>query len=509
MDHRLPQTDTKLWLVDYEAPWIAPETRRWKRVWKRSFVIGGMLFSDVVLSLLVWGMAYGIQSLWGQGQLSDIAFVSVLPSVVVWVCLRALLGLYPGYGLDQIEELRRQTFAVLTTVGTIAVFATAFQIGGRLSRLQLLAGFLGLLIFAPLARSFVKRIMQRTGAWGKPVMILGSGQNQGKVREGVQELLREEWALGYNPVAVFNCHLTRESLAEGAHAHFVHDNILEAIVADAAKLAREHSVDTAIIAMPYTRREQLAQVVNRVSASFRHVLLIPNLSGITNSAVVARDLGGTFAVEIKYNLLNLWALRTKRVLDLAATIVGGFLILPFILLIALLIYVESGGGVVFYRDQRMGRDGRLFSCFKFRTMVPEAEVLLQRMLAEDERVREEYDKYHKLRLDPRVTSIGRFLRKTSLDEVPQLWNVLRGEMSLVGPRPYLPRESLEIGATQGEILRVPPGVTGPWQVAGRNHTSFGERVQMDAVYVRDWSIWLDIVLLARTVKSVLFDKAAY
>jgi undecaprenyl-phosphate galactose phosphotransferase len=101
------------------------------------------------------------------------------------------------------------------------------------------------------------------------------------------------------------------------------------------------------------------------------------------------------------------------------------------------------------------------------------------------------------------------LRKTSLDELPQLWNVLRGEMSLVGPRPYLPRESVDIGATQSEILRVIPGITGPWQVAGRNHSSFDERVRMDAWYVRDWSVWLDLVLLARTVHCVLLSRDAY
>jgi len=131
------------------------------------------------------------------------------------------------------------------------------------------------------------------------------------------------------------------------------------------------------------------------------------------------------------------------------------------------------------------------------------------MLDEDAEVREEYLKYHKLRDDPRVTRVGRFLRKTSLDELPQLWNVLRGEMSLVGPRPYLPRESVDIGSTQDEILRVPPGITGPWQVSGRNNTSFGERVQMDACYVHDWSVWLDVLLLARTFRTVLRSGGAY
>jgi lipopolysaccharide/colanic/teichoic acid biosynthesis glycosyltransferase len=173
-----------------------------------------------------------------------------------------------------------------------------------------------------------------------------------------------------------------------------------------------------------------------------------------------------------------------------------------------MVYLESGGPV-FYRDLRMGRDGKLFACLKFRTMVPDAERVLQEMLEEDPVAREEYARYHKLRDDPRVTRVGRFLRRTSLDELPQLWNVLMGEMSLVGPRPYLPRESREIGVTQSEILRVPPGITGPWQVSGRNQTSFQERVDIDAYYIHDWSIWLDVVLLARTMKIVLRGRGAY
>jgi lipopolysaccharide/colanic/teichoic acid biosynthesis glycosyltransferase len=142
-------------------------------------------------------------------------------------------------------------------------------------------------------------------------------------------------------------------------------------------------------------------------------------------------------------------------------------------------------------------------------MVPDAESLLHELLAENEEAREEYLKYHKLRHDPRVTRVGRFLRKTSLDELPQLWNVLRGEMSLVGPRPYLPRESADIGVTQDEILRVTPGITGPWQVAGRNRSAFEERVEMDVSYVSDWSVWLDLVLLVRTSACVLFSRGAY
>jgi Undecaprenyl-phosphate galactose phosphotransferase WbaP len=273
-------------------------------------------------------------------------------------------------------------------------------------------------------------------------------------------------------------------------------------------LAKNSNVDTIIFAIPQTRRKHLAEFVNLASLSFTHVVIIPNLDGIANSAVVARDLGGIFGLEMKYNLLNPWAQRLKRTLDIVATIIGGCFVLPLILMLSILVWAESRGPI-FYSDLRIGRDGKLFPCVKFRTMVLDAETLLQQMLAEDEEMRKEYLNYHKLRNDPRVTRVGRFLRKTSLDELPQLWNVLRGEMSLVGPRPYLPRESDDIGTTQSEILRVTPGITGPWQVSGRNHTSFFERVRMDASYVRDWSVWLDIVLLARTVGCLLSRRDAY
>ncbi len=421
-----------------------------------------------------------------------------------------MFGLYPGYGIDSVEELRRHTYSVFATLAVLAIFALGFQVGDLLSRLQLGLSFLGLLTLGPFTRSFVKWGLREIGLWGRPVIIFGSGQNEGRVRGKVAELLQERWELGYNTIAVFNCHLPDLNLParptpgqelDGAPSY-------KEVLANAAELARRQGVDTAIFAMPHTSREQLAEVVRLASVSFGHVLVIPNLSGVTNSAVVARNLAGTLAVEVKYNLLNAWALRTKRIIDLVATLVGGTLLLPLLLALGLLVYLESGRPVL-YRDRRMGRDGSLFSCIKFRTMAPNAEALLQQMLQNDVGLREEYAKYHKLRDDPRVTRVGRFLRRTSLDELPQLWNILHGEMSLVGPRPYLPRESEEIGVTQGEILRVPPGITGPWQVAGRNHTSFGERVLMDAYYVRDWSIWLDLVLLARTLRSVLLGRGAY
>jgi Undecaprenyl-phosphate galactose phosphotransferase WbaP len=502
--------DDTLILTNYEGSRLVAKTKNWRRVWRQQLVVATLIFSDFLVALLIWEVASLLQSLWGQGRLSAVSAAAILPVVAVWLGIRALSGLYPGYGIDSVEELRRHTYSVFATLAILAIFALGSQVGGSLSRLLLGLFFLGLLVLVPFTRYFVKWGLREVGLWGRPVIIFGSGQNEGRVRGKVAELLQEKWELGYNSIAVLNCHLpdlippARPIPSQQLHETPSYIDTL----ANAAELARRQGVDTAIFAMPHTSREQLAEVVRLASVSFGHVLVIPNLSGVTNSAVVARNLGGTLAVEVKYNLLNAWALRAKRIIDFGATLVGGTLILPLLLALGLLVYLESGRPVL-YRDQRMGRDGSLFSCLKFRTMAPNAEALLQQMLQENVGLREEYAKYHKLRDDPRITRVGRFLRRTSLDELPQLWNILRGEMSLVGPRPYLPRESEEIGITQSEILRVPPGITGLWQVAGRNHTSFGERVHMDAYYVRDWSIWLDLVLLARTLKTVLLGRGAY
>jgi Undecaprenyl-phosphate galactose phosphotransferase WbaP len=477
---------------------LSVPTERWAKSGRQSLVKFVLLSSDILLAFAIWQVAFVLESiLWGQGSSSGLAVLGWVPNVVVWVGLRAVLSMYPGYGLGQVEELRRQTLATLVTLpitGVLILFSEGFD---YVLSVLLLTWALSLLLLAPVARYFVKRTMMKVGLWGKPVLVLGA-QEAGA---HVLKVLRLEWQLGLKPVAVFD---NRIAPAGGTLEGVPYGGTLT----DAVALARRHEIDTAIFAMSQTRGEHLAKFVDLARRGFRHVVIIPNLDGVTNCTVVARDLAGMLGVEIKHNLLDPWAQRLKRVLDFVATAVGGLFILPLIVTLTLLVRLESHGPV-FYSDKRMGKDGTLFSCIKFRTMVLDAEALLQQILAEDDKAREEYFKYHKLRNDPRVTRVGRFLRKTSLDELPQLWNVLRGEMSLVGPRPYLPRESGDIGIAESEILRVTPGITGPWQVSGRNNTSFEERVQMDVGYVRDWSVYLDLMLLARTVSCLLFGRNAY
>jgi len=200
--------------------------------------------------------------------------------------------------------------------------------------------------------------------------------------------------------------------------------------------------------------------------------------------------------------------RRKRVVDLVVAATLAILLCPVLLITALAVKILMGGPVI-YRHRRVGFAGRPFDCLKFRTMVANGDDILQRYLAANPLAAEEWRRSRKLTNDPRVTKFGLFLRKTSIDELPQLLNILLGDMSCVGPRPIVAEELERYGVHAHEYLRARPGVTGSWQVSGRSHVSYGDRVKLDAEYVRKWSIGSDLVILARTVPAVLkIDQAA-
>lgn len=496
MEQRLTAASLQLVPAKHEQLRVT-SAGRWKPVWKQRLVLVILVLTDFLLSLLVWKASSVLQGIWGHFALSEMTSVAMLAVISTWIGLRALLGLYPGYGFDSVEQLRRHTYAAFATLSILAILALGFQIGDSLSRLLLALVFLGLLVLSPSIQHLVKLQMKKAGLWGQPVVVLGykeAGAN-------VVSLLKKEWELGYDPVAVFDYRLgAAEALVEGADDRLA----LAAVV----NLARKHGVHTAIFAMPHIRREQLARFVELASLSFRRVIVMPNLGGITNSAVVARDFAGMFGVEIKYNLLDPWARRFKRTLDLLGAVIGGLLISPVLAAIALLIKLDSRGPA-FYGHWRIGAGGKHFRCWKFRTMRPNAEQVLEKYFRENPQLRAEWEQNQKLHDDPRVTRVGRFLRKTSLDELPQLWNVLRGEMSLAGPRPIVDVEVPKYGEVYELYKRIRPGITGIWQVSGRSETSYPERVAMDSHYVRNWSFWLDLIILARTIKIVVLGRGAY
>jgi Undecaprenyl-phosphate galactose phosphotransferase WbaP len=475
---------------------VAP-VARWGPVWRQRLVVASLVLSDVLLAVLICAVAYALQNVWGEGRLSEVARAATVPGIAVWIGLRVLLGLYPGYGLDSVERLRRHVYSVSATVAILAVFALGLQFGDLLSRLMLGVTFLGLLFIAPISQYLTRRVLKRFKLWGKPVVVLGY------LDTGAQlvDLLKQEWDLGYMPVGISENHLIP------AGSGFRTTTYAKALTTT-MDVGRRRKIDTCILATPHTRREQLADMVHIVSETFEHIMVMPNLNGVTNSAVVARDLSGTLAVEIKHNLLNPWAQRLKRALDLFGAVVGGFFICPLLLTIAVLIKLDSPGRVLF-GHRRLGAKDEHFLCWKFRTMHVDAERMLNECLQRHPNLQAEWEQNHKLRDDPRVTSIGRFLRKTSLDELPQLWNVLRGEMSLAGPRPIVDEEVSKYDKDYELYRRIRPGMSGFWQVGGRSEIDYKIRVAMDAYYVRNWSVWLDIIILARTVKIVLFGHGAY
>jgi lipopolysaccharide/colanic/teichoic acid biosynthesis glycosyltransferase len=200
--------------------------------------------------------------------------------------------------------------------------------------------------------------------------------------------------------------------------------------------------------------------------------------------------------------------RACRYLDLGLATAAMMFFLPLMLIIGFLIWVESRGPV-FYSQMRIGRGGRMFPCFKFRTMVVDSDSVLRELLETCAISKSEWERDFKLRDDPRITRVGRVLRKFSLDELPQLFNVLRGEMSVVGPRPIVKAEVARYGKFIGDYASVKPGLTGLWQISGRNDVSYAERVELDVQYARSKSLANDVQIIARTVPAVLFARGAY
>jgi exopolysaccharide biosynthesis polyprenyl glycosylphosphotransferase len=196
---------------------------------------------------------------------------------------------------------------------------------------------------------------------------------------------------------------------------------------------------------------------------------------------------------------------SKRVIDIVGSVFGIILLSWLFLITAILIKIEDHKGPVFFKQVRIGKDGKEFNMYKFRSMVTDAEEKLNELLKHNE----VSGAMFKMKDDPRITKIGRFIRKTSIDELPQLWNVLKGDMSLVGPRPPLPREVAEYTPYDKQRLIVIPGCTGIWQVSGRNNVGFNEMVEMDLEYIKKRNIFLDIKIIIKTIKSVLFSKNAY
>ena len=280
---------------------------------------------------------------------------------------------------------------------------------------------------------------------------------------------------------------------------------------DAERIVQDTGVKTVVITAPGLAKEQLQRLISQVQPHVRNISFVPDLLGtqMMGAEVNLFFTEEMFVLKLRNNLARRKNIFFKRVFDLLLSAVILLPVLIVMLGVAVAIRCESKGPV-FFNARRIGKHGREFLCYKFRSMYMNADEMLEKYLAENKEARAEWNEFQKLKgYDPRVTRVGRIIRRTSLDELPQIVNVLLGNMSLVGPRPYLPREKEKMGRCFETICMTTPGITGLWQVSGRNDVAFAGRLHLDEWYVHNWSVWIDLMCLFKTVKIVLFGKGAY
>ncbi len=279
---------------------------------------------------------------------------------------------------------------------------------------------------------------------------------------------------------------------------------------DLKNFIKNNKVKEVIVALPNISNKDLNLVVDEFEDLVKRVKIVPKLHKMYTFNPEIQDYDGLLLISAKNNIMSLKRRILKRGFDICGALVGMVLLVPLYLKYGL--QIKKDGGPILFSHNRIGRDLKPFKMHKFRSMYIDAEERLEKMLAEDEEIRNEFYTNFKLKDDPRITPTGAFLRKTSLDEFPQFINVLMGEMSLVGPRPVVQKEvDMYYGTEMGKkIFQVKPGITGIWQANGRSDVEdYDERIALDLYYIRNWSLWLDIIILIKTVKNVISKKGAY
>lgn len=466
------------------------------RMSTRSLPMVGLLGAADLLALSLAGTAGVYLRLALGGEYLPGLYGQLWPILTVFLLAYTAAGLYPAVGLSPVDELRRICLSTTFTYLVLGAGLFLTRESETYSRGVFLITWVLSLLLVLLGRFLVRQVFARCPWWGYQVLILGGG----RTGELVIQTLKNQPGFGLKPVAVLDDELPPGGAIGGVP-------VLGSL-AIAPRLARKHDIHYAIVAMPGVEREQLLKIVERYGRTFPHLMMIPDLFGVASLWVKSKDLGGILGLEIRQQLLLPGPRLIKALLDIVLTLMVGVATLPLVVTIAILVKLDAPGPV-FYGQPRLGQNSVPFTAWKFRSMVPNADQVLERYFDENPALRSQWERDHKLRYDPRITGIGRFLRRTSLDELPQLWNVLRGEMSLVGPRPIVEAEIFRYADKYSLYTKVLPGLTGLWQVSGRNNVSYDERVNLDAYYVRNWSVWLDVYILLRTIWVVVLGDGAY
>lgn len=472
--------------------------------WKRSFpgkflTVLFLIFAD----LLGWIVALALAGVLASGAFSrSLSLLWWFPLLAI--ALLAFEGLYTQRRAcwDEVRSLWRAS-----TLTHLAALPALFYLPALGPPWMWLTSWLATLALLPIVRRGGKGLLSHVGLWRKPVLILGAR----RAGELALRALEGDPVLGYEVIGFLDEDPQKQGQTIRLNANGRAVPVLGTI-SQVHEILEQTSALDALIAMP-DLSEDLVDLIPRLQGHPRveSVRIIPDMGYLLLMQVRIDQLlpERLFMVTISDNLAKPWNQWAKRAFDLVAGSLLTLLTLPLMGLITLLIRRDSPGPA-FYLHDRLGQDGRTFRCYKFRTMYQDGKERLTSSLKSDPNARWEWEVYRKLKLsDPRITPVGRFLRRYSLDELPQLFNVLKGEMSLIGPRPYLPEERELAGPGLGTILQTKPGISGLWQVSGKNAIPFLERVQIEAWYVRNWSFWLDAIIAVRTVRVVFTEQEAY
>jgi Undecaprenyl-phosphate galactose phosphotransferase WbaP len=445
------------------------------------------MLTDAVCMFAVWVFdVWFYQAIgFGRYRYGPEYFLQLWPALPVFVALNALFRLYqgsmicPGAPVPPVEEMRRlAASALITHIGIIAYIALTRQTMKEISRVvTVFSGVLTALAVQP-ARDFTRWILFRFKALRIPVAVAGDDDSA----RSMKRILERDVYSGLQVVRTFGPGEARKAADEcrrlGVRTLFSceDESLFRSALADYASW--------------FVRIERLPSAVT-----------LPVV------AVRAVSFGGVCGLEL-VNQRQMKALRVQKwLLDKALSVAAFILLLPFFVVVPLLVKLTSRGPV-FYRQNRLGRHGRPIRVWKFRSMYADADSRLVRLLAEDSDKKAEWEDNFKLADDPRVTPLGRFLRRTSIDEIPQLFNVFAGDMALVGPRPIVRQEVEKYGEAYAVFSSVTPGITGLWQTSGRSDTDYGRRIALDTYYVLNWSPWLDLWIMKQTVGAVLSLRGA-
>jgi len=397
------------------------------------------------------------------------------------------------------EEVRHILKGV--TLAFILIMSLAFVSRSytRFSRAVIVLAWVTSLFLLSAFRFATKKVLSLTSFWRKDVLILGTGRAAQLVAQEIQK----NATLGYRIVGYLS--------EEGSNVGEILDGGIPVVgaISEVDAVAGKLKVRDFIIALSSRRQNELADMAKHIEDYAETIKVVPTLGSIFTIGVEIENMGDILALSLPLNLAKPGNIAAKRLFEFVLTLVLSILLFPLFLVIALAIKLDSRGPITFAQE-RIGRGGRMFRLLKFRSMYQDADERLQEILAQNAELREEWQRFQKIKGDdPRVTRVGRFIRKWSLDELPQLFNVLRGNMNLVGPRPYLAREKEIIGKSFRIIAAVKPGITGLWQIRGRNVLTFQERLLLDEHYIRNWSLWQDIVILIKTVRVLARREGAF